>query len=450
VQKPADYIASVTLDNNMTLIVDSMPAVAGVSIGFWFPIGSSHETLGQCGITHFLEHMLFKGSTKRTASDISRIIDRVGGYLNAFTERDTLCIHCTVPAVYFDEAIDVLLDMVYDPVFTQADFDKEKDIIRNEILSADDDIEESAHDNFFALMFPNDSLGRKIAGTVQDLDAFNLSALKQFYIGQIRNGSKILSIAGAVTFKDVISIIEKKILILTGENRDKLPSIDFVPAARTTMLKQQYFRNYIATPGSQIQFFSAIPLIRATSEWKTDDFWALSLASSAFGESMSSRLFLRLREEMGLCYNISSFVSFYQNAAHWGVNATTSPEQFLAFARAYLAEVRSLYDNGLSETEVSEAVTRMSGYLSLAADDVEYRMKRLARQYIFDKRVSRISEIQDLFASQQIFTTDVINGYIRQYCNPEHESILLYGNVRGKTQKLANQFFSACRARRQS
>lgn len=431
-------IEKLPIDESLTLLIDPMPMVAGVSLGMWFPVGSGHEQAGEYGLTHFLEHMLFKGSSSRSAAEISRCIDRVGGYLNAFTERDALCLHCTVPAANFSLALDVLLDMVYDPVFTQADFEKELDIIRNEILSADDDIEEAAHDHFFATLFPAHSFGRKIAGTVEDLDTFSLADLEGFYRRKIWQGKKFLAIAGAVTVQDAISLLESKLKGLPRLRSESISTASFLPIASSVMLEQQKFQ--IAQPaiGSQIHFFSAIPLQKPADGWKSLDFWALSLASSAFGESMSSRLFMRLREDRGLCYNISSFVSFYQFAAHWGVNATTGPRQLPVFVEAYLAEAWTLYDNGLSDVEISEARTRMSGYLLLAADDVEYRMKRLARQFMFELNLSSIQEIQSFFSSDSYLCPETVNQYIRNFCQPSRASNLFFGKINHSTRKLVS------------
>lgn len=422
-----DSIQITSIRDNLTLIVDSFAHVSGCSIGAWFPYGSGHEVDGEYGLTHFLEHMLFKGTGTHSASELSRLIDRVGGYLNAFTERDTLCLHCTVPARYYDIAMQTMLEMLYDPVFRLDDFNKEKDIIRNEILSSDDDIEESGNDVFFSRMYPSHSFGRKIAGEVGEVAELSIESLQLFHKKIILDGHCLITVAGACDAESLAACINAKLQTIPILNQNISPKSRLTDI--TTSAKADKFRIIRKAPGSQTHFYTAIPLEKKEGSWNSTDFWAFSLISSAYGESMSSRLFMRLREDRGLCYNITSFASFYQFASHWGINASTSPEQFPEFADAYKHESNLLYEKGLSDIEIHEAVTRMEGYLFLAADDSEYRMKRIARQYMFESRVDSIVEIQALFSVNTFYTADIINEYIRTYAKPADENILVYGKL---------------------
>ncbi|HAW85089.1 MAG: hypothetical protein A2087_05560 [Spirochaetes bacterium GWD1_61_31] len=437
--KDLQTILPIAVDSKLTMLVDEMPQVAGVAIGFWFPVGSGHELPVEAGLTHFVEHMLFKGTKNRSALEISRQVDRVGGYLNAFTERDIMCLHCTLPAENVALALDIMLEMVYEPVFCAADFGREKDIIRNEILSTDDDIEECAHDSLFALMYPKHAFGQRITGSLADIERQSLADLADYHQRHLVQGTCLVTIAGPVRSAAMHDLIACK--LLTYSTR-RFPATLSEPAVESAAADFAAFRAMVKAPGSQIHFFSVVPLQRPAA-WQTVDFWAFSLISAAYGESMSSRLFTRLREERGLCYNVSSFISFYKFGAMWGVNAATSPGQLAEFVDVYLAEAQRLYTLGLEKIEIEEAVTRMAGSLALAADDTEFRMKRLARQYLFDGTTTPIGEIRRQFREVNVYSKDYLDAYIRQYLDPANESILIYGRLPASVQKTARDRLAA-------
>ena len=166
---PNDRIHRYAIAPGAELMVDPMPQSSGVAIGLWFPVGSAYERDSERGLSHFVEHMVFKGAGSRDAEELSRAIDRVGGYLNAFTEREAVCLHCLIPSEFAGLAIEVLLDMAYRPRLAAKEFEREKDVIINEIMAAEDDIEEAAQDEFFAMAYRGHPAARRIAGRVLDI-----------------------------------------------------------------------------------------------------------------------------------------------------------------------------------------------------------------------------------------------------------------------------------------
>ena len=199
-------------------------------------------------------------------------------------------------------------------------------------------------------------------------------------------------------------------------------------------------RHMVKAPGSQVYLFTGLPIDRTIPE---DDFWRLSAASSAYGESMSSRLFMRLREEQGLCYSISSAFSLSRLAGLWGVSSSTTPAQFPRFAEAYAREARALHQHGLSETEVAEAVSRIRGLLELASDDPEYRMKRMARQFMYDGTVEPMRTTMARLDPGGAVNVSEVNRMAMSLLDPESESVLLFGRLGTRAARSGSAVFGA-------
>jgi predicted Zn-dependent peptidase len=409
--------------------MDPMPHATGAALGLWFPFGSAHESERERGLSHFVEHMVFKGAGDLDAEELSRVIDRVGGYLNAFTERETVCLHSLVPGGSASLAASVLLDMACRPRLRADEFEREKDVIANEIMAADDDLEEAGQDEFFALTYADGGLGRKIAGTVEDIRSKDFSSLVDFHARKFASGPVVMSAAGNIDPLQLSALFDSA-LASRSPRSDAVP-IDsaFVPA-----------RAMMKAPGSQVYVFTGLNL---PVELDENYFWRLSIASSAYGESMSSRLFMRLREQEGLCYSISSAFSLSPLAGLWGVTSSTAPAQFNRFTEAYCKESSDFYLNGLSGVEISEAKSRLRGLLSLAGDDPEYRMKRLARQFMFSGHVETLSRTLNRLDIQGEIADESVNAMVKSLMDPAVENILLYGKISKQTERAGAALFGA-------
>jgi predicted Zn-dependent peptidase len=425
-----DRIFRYTISQGVELMVDPMPRSSGVAIGFWFDVGSAYERNEERGLSHFVEHMVFKGAGDRTAQELSRAIDRVGGYLNAFTEREAVCLHCLIPAEHTMLALDILLDMAYKPRFSKDEFEREKDVIRNEIMAAEDDLEEASQDEFIAMTYRGHPAARRIAGRVVDIQLTDFEKLQIFHDERFVRGPLTVSVAGAVDPG-----------LIAARVASSLPSIGMRSITwNPGPVRFARERRMVKAPGSQVFVLTGLSIGGGISE---DEFWRLAAASSAFGESMSSRLFMRLREEQGLCYSVSSSFSLSRMANLWGVSSSTSPSQLARFAVAYLEESRSLYETGLSEVEVEEAVSRIRGLLELASDDPEYRMKRMARQFMFESNTETIGTTMARFSVGGPVNADSINSIIRSTLDPSKESVLLYGKIGQKVTQAGSSLFGA-------
>jgi predicted Zn-dependent peptidase len=426
-----EKIYQYSISHGVELMVDPMPGASGVAIGLWFDVGSAYEQDRERGLSHFVEHMVFKGAGDRTAQELSRAIDRVGGYLNAFTERETVCLHCLIPSEHALLALDILLDMAYRPRFAKDEFEREKDVIRNEIMAAEDDLEEASQDEFVAMVYRGHPAARRIAGKVADIQRTDFENLVAFHETHFVRGPAAISVAGAVDPDIFVSKVQAALPNVYGKRE-----IAWTPGP----VRFNRERRMVKAAGNQVFFFTGVSIEGKPSE---DVFWQLAAASSAYGESMSSRLFMHLREEQGLCYSVTSSFSLSRMANLWGVSSATSPAQFPRFASAYLKEAGELHGNGLSELEVDEAVSRIRGLMELASDDPEYRMKRMARQFMFESVVETVDATMTRFSRGGSINSDTVNAIIKDSLDPAKESVLLFGKLGHRVLRAGESSFGA-------
>jgi predicted Zn-dependent peptidase len=369
-------IPEIALPGGAILLEEAAEEARSFAVGFWFPLGSRHEAAAERGFVHFVEHMVFKGSARRSAQDFAREVDRVGGYLNAFTERDTLCFHCTLPARHWRLALDILVDLVFNASFPEAEFLREQTVIKSEILAARDDPEEASHDAFLERIWPGHPLSLKIAGETSDIDAATRDSLYAFYRRRLRPSHLVVSASGPVNEAEVAEELARLLDALPAyEGRSEVYPAEDLPAF-------MLFHDFAPASISQVYLYEAVQLAGTTG---ADDYYVLSVLNGAVGESMSSRLFQSLREKEGLCYSVYSGFSVDRGLGLWLAGASASPRLFPKLLAGLDRELDRLAQGGegaLSAEEVSESVSRVAGSFELALDDPEYRMRRLAKQKI--------------------------------------------------------------------
>lgn len=378
-------IAEIALPRGAALVTEAAPGARSFAIGFWFPLGSRNEAPEERGFAHFVEHMVFKGSSRRSARDISREVERVGGYLNAFTERDSLCFHCTVPASAWKLALDILVDLVFGAVFPPGDFEHEREVIKSEIGAVEDDPDESSHDAFLQRIWPGDPLGLPIGGSIAEVEAASRDAVYAFYRRWLTPSILLASAAGPVPQAEIAAELSRLI--------DALPISEY--SAQKPPETQPVFcaaRSWAQAKTGQVYLYEAVQI---DGDFNQNDYYTLSVLNGAVGESSSSRLFQRLREEKGLCYNVYSTFALGRKTCLWLASASSSPALFPDLFDSLESELNALEPAGngdgaprlLSGEEVAESVSRVAGSFEVALDDPEYRMKRIARQALYDELV---------------------------------------------------------------
>jgi len=393
-------IPTLRLPRGAALAAERVEGARSFAVGFWFPIGSRHEAPHERGFVHFVEHMTFKGTGRRSPAQISREIDRVGGYLNAFTDRDSICIHCQVPATRWKLALDVLADMAFGSVFRQADFEKEREVIVSEILSSRDDPEERSNDEFLASIWPSDPLARKIAGEPEDLRRASRDSLYRFYLEEFAPSRLLVTASGPLSPEELAQ--ELSGLLESGSAPGRPAPLEagsapgFLSHRGESTPAFSRSRTYSRADMEQVHYYEALQLDPPFSE---RDYYALAALNGALGEASSSRLFLSLREDRGLCYSVFSSFAMSRTECLWMAAANVSDLQLPALA----GEMDRLLDEaalgGLEPTECEDAVARLVGSFDLALEDTDFRMRRIARQVLFSGAAQSAEEARESMSS---------------------------------------------------
>jgi Predicted Zn-dependent peptidases len=405
------------LENGIRLITEPIAATEAVAIGFWFPRGSRDERPGEEGITHFVEHMLFKGTTNLSAYDLARFFDRIGGYFNAFTERETLCVHCLVPRQHALGSIDILSRMVYDSRMDDDDVERERSVIVSEILSSLDDPEEIGLDLALESMYPNHSFSRPVAASVDEVESLSGNAIRSYRDALLRSVRPLVVVAGNFDGDAVAFRLTNISVDGSGEAGDFGGSLD---APR--------WKSGISLPVSrfaQSQIFLSCPV----SGLETAPAWySFSVLNAIIGDSVSSRLYQSLREEKGLCYSVGSFFMRARDAAFWMACAAVPPEKTSEAVFALVGEMDRLRSSGFTAGEFEDAQEHLCGDLLLSSEDIENRMKRLARQWLYNGEILTINESIDLVRS---LDASCSLSFIETSLRNDSQSLLIYS---GKKQ----------------
>lgn len=385
------------LPRGAALAAEYASGTRSFAAGFWFPLGSRHEAVHERGFVHFVEHMTFKGTARRSSGTLSREIDRVGGFMNAFTDRDSICLHCLVPASQWRLALDVLVDMAFFSLFEDDDFEREREVIVSEILAARDDPEESAHDEFLAAIWPGDPMARKIAGEPEDLASVTREALYSFYQGNFGPSNLIATAAGPVEPANVAS--ELSVLLSS-------PGFDGRASAARRLERSPRFssaREYRKASIGQVNYFEAMQL---EPPFSFSDYYAFAALNGAIGEATSSRLFQSLREEQGLCYSVYSIFAMGRSECLWFAAANVSLEKLPRLAAEMERILDELEKEPLSEPECNDARSRLLGSFEIALDDPDFRMRRLARQVLFSDSCLTAEETLEIILGLDSETID--------------------------------------------
>ena len=400
-----------TLANGVTLLCEPVATTETCAIGFWFPTGSRDERRHERGLSHFLEHMLFKGTEARSALEIAVQIDRVGGNINAFTDREATCFYCTLPAVHADLAVDVLCDMVGSATLAEADIEKEKVVVSNEIRAADDSPEEQSYQLFLEGMWGAHPLAARVAGAERDVARIERDTLLSFYRRRYHPRHLVVAAAGDVDFDAMAKMVTERLVA----RAEPVTGVRRVPPA------QRRVQDYADSRFQQAQIYAATTLPPGASPAA---YYALLVLSTAFGESMSSRLFQRIREDEGLCYSVETFRSHYSDVWKWGIYANALPELAPRLLAALNQELHRLASHPPSAREVDDAISHLTGSMVFAKEDMETRMKRIAGQY---QLFGRVMELEQAAHQLQSITADEVAATTARLLQPGRFNLLVYG-----------------------
>ena len=362
-------IRKTVLENGIRVISEALSGAHSVAIGIWVENGSRHERQGEQGLSHLLEHMLFKGTERRSAQEIARAVDSVGGMLNAFTSREYSCYYAKVLAQRLPLAIDLLSDIICHPRFDLDDLEKERRVVLQELHMVEDTPDDLIHDLFSQIFWQNHPLGAPVLGTAETVRAFDRDALIDYLRRRYTGESLLICAAGALDHDDLVYQLDRVFR--------NLPETGECPPRSAPV----YGRNLAICERELEQVHLCIGT-RALSQNHPDRFSGY-LLNGLLGGSMSSRLFQKVREERGLAYSIYSYLHCHSDGGALVVHAGTSPDDARSVVEIIQQEMRLLCDVAVPELELTAVREQLRGNLLLSLESTENRMTRLAKNEIY-------------------------------------------------------------------
>ena len=389
-QPPAggdSQVVGTVLPGGLRVITESLPAVRSVAFGIWAGVGSRDEDLAHAGATHYLEHLLFKGTSRRSALDISAEMDAVGGELNAFTAKEYTCYYARVLDADLPLAIDVLADMVTNSLIEEKEVDAERGVILEEIAMNEDDPSDTVHEAFAAQLFGDSPMGRPILGSVDSINSITRPQIAEHYAARYKPENLVVAAAGSLEHEQVVELTRAAFGSALSGSAQPLPPRLLAPAAVE------------AAAGTGVRLVSrgieqANLVLGCGGLSRTDERrFALGVLNAALGGGMSSRLFQEVREKRGLAYSVYSFSSQHADSGIWGVYAGCLPakaDEVLSICRDEIAKVIS---GGLTDDELDRGKGQLRGSIVLGLEDPSSRMSRLGKSELVYPRLEPVDEI---------------------------------------------------------
>lgn len=386
------------------------PTARSVAVGAWVGVGNRDETEELAGASHFLEHLLFKGSSTRTARDIAEGIDAVGGDLNAFTSKEYTAFHARTPAKDLDFGLDTLLDVISDPGFSDAEVDAERQVILEELAWSADTPDDVVHQNLALGLFPDHSLGWEVLGSVESVSAITADDIRRFHDRWYRRANLVVAVVGDVDHDDICARVDAGLAGLDPGDRPTrvAPTQPVVPE---TVITRDIEQSHVTLGW------------RAVDQYD-DDRFALAVANQLIGGGWSSRLFQEVREKRGMSYSVFSSMGSYVDSGTFSIYAGTHPERVAELHEVVERELADLVENGPSEREMEVARGGFEGGTVLALEDAGSRMTQIATNLLVRDRVVLIPEYLEKVRSvtaddvQRVLTKVVRGPQVRSVVEP--------------------------------
>ena len=413
--QPVRDIERAELPNGLIVITEKMPHVRSVSVGMWLRTGSRREGPGQNGMAHFIEHMVFKGTERRTAEEIAQSVDSVGGMLDAFTAKEMTCFNAKVLDEHLPVAFDVLSDLVLRPRFDEADIVKEKQVVLEEIKMDEDNPEYLIHELFTQKFWLGHPLGLPILGTPETVPQFSRQALTDCFRAWYAPNNTVVTAAGHLEHARLVDLAARE---FGGTARGCLAAACEPP--RTHAGIEQRHKQEL----EQVHIVLGVPCYPLADERR----YAASLLNVILGGGMSSRLFQNIRERQGLAYAIFSELTPYTDSGALSVYASTSPESAARLIQSVAEEFAALRREAVSAAELRRAKDHLKGSLMLSLESTSSRMSSLARQEMFYHRFYSLDEI---LASIEVVTVEELHSIARDFFDPSRLAVTALGNLDG-------------------
>lgn len=387
-------IRTTSLDNGLQIVTEHMADVRSVALSFWVGTGSRDETPAEWGISHFLEHLLFKGSAKRSAFDIAKAIDGVGGDMNAFTTKECTSFYVRVLAEDVDLGLDILCDIMCDPALDATEMESERQVILEEILMLNDEPSELVHELFSRSMFEGHPLGRDILGDKANIESVTANDVRSFFQSHYRPRNLVFAAAGAVDHDRVADEVARRWQGRDGGSRPERKAPTPPVSSRHVVHKRSTDQAHLVAGVS-------------APDRHSPQRYAAAMLDTVFGGGMSSRLFQEVREKNGLAYSVFSSYAAYDDAGEFGIYIGTAPAKIAKAADIARAEMEKVATSGITADELDRAKRHAAATTALGLEDSAARMSRIGRSMLLHGKVLSVDEVA---ARIQAVTVDEVNA----------------------------------------
>lgn len=403
----------ITLGNGVRVVCEKIPYVRSVSVGIWIGTGSRNEDASNNGISHFIEHMMFKGTENRSAKEIAGCIDNIGGQLNAFTGKECTCYYTKTLDSHIEIALELLSDMLFKSKFSEKDIDVERKVIIEEIGMYEDSPEELVHDILSETVWSGNSLGYPILGTQDCLKSINKELIKKYMDKNYTTDNCVISVAGNFDDDKLLELVNKYFGKWNNSNDEK---VKFQKA------------NFVADMKIREKDTEQVHLCLGFSglEHGNDELYTLLAMNNVFGGGMSSRLFQKIREEKGLVYSIYSYPSSYKNAGLFTIYAGMNPEHINNVIRMIREEIDTMIKKGISVDEMEKSKEQLKGSYILGLESTSSRMNSIGKSELMLRRI--YSPEQVLKKIEEINMENLLK-VINRIFDLDNISITAVGNI---------------------
>jgi predicted Zn-dependent peptidase len=408
-------VQKTTLENGIQVITEEIPHVHSVSVGIWVKAGSRDEQRGENGISHFIEHMLFKGTERRSAHQIAKEIDAVGGVLNAFTSKEFSSFYAKVLAEHLPVALDLLFDLFLNSLFSSEELERERQVIVQEISMVEDTPDEYIHDLFTQSFWPRHPLGFPILGRLETISQMNRKKLLEFFHEHYLGMEPIFVAAGNLKHENLLRPVQEALgrVKPRGKKRRSPPPRPH-PHLLVKSKKLEQVHLVLGTQG-----------LSATHPQR----YAFSVLNTLLGGGMSSRLFQEIREKRGLAYSVYSFLSSFIDSGMLGVYVGTGENTLTRVLQLILREIKKLSENSLKPKELRSAKEQLKGNLLLSLENMDSRMGRLAKNELY---FHRFVSTEEIIEGIEKVKAEEVNALADQTFEPGSLSLTILGPVTEK------------------
>jgi predicted Zn-dependent peptidase len=400
------------LDNGIRVLTETVPYHGSVCIGIWVLTGSRDEKESENGISHFIEHLLFKGTENRTAQDIARAIDSVGGSMNGFTGRECTCFYAKVLDCHLDLAVDLLSDIFLHSTFDAQEIERERSVVLQEVKMVEDTPDDYIHDLFGRAFWGDHPMGQPVIGRVEQIRSFSREQIMRYFEENYRSDRMVISVAGNVEHKPVVELLERTFGKVSPGSKigERLTPRG---SSKMSVLKRKTEQVHLCLGTKGLAYVSSRR-------------FASHILNTVLGGGMSSRLFQEIRERRGLAYSVYSYLPSYVDTGLLVVYAASDKNRIGQVVELILREFETLRRSPIGEDELATSKEQMKGNLLLSLESSDNRMTRLARNEIYFGRFMPVNEVIDQIDG---VTLDQISDLANELLRPEHLCLTVLGPI---------------------